>query len=184
MKVYVTGSSLLPKNQDTLRGIVDILRAERHEVFTNVFSKERPTRALATEHLLSRWHEEWSSYVASCDCAVIEASYPSSVHIGFEIGMIAMRGKPIVVLYEEGADPVFVDPRYTSRVIKSPYTQETLVSVIPWCMNEVKHAANRRFAFYISPEIDDFLADVVEDDGESRAEYIRKLIEREMKKRR
>lgn len=111
-----------------------------------------------------------------------EGSFPSSIHIGFETGMILARGNPVIILHKKDRDPVFINKFHTSRLIKSEYDNNNIEEVLDWCIEEVKQLVNRRFTFFVSPEIENFLDKVVDNNGVTRSEYIRNLIEGEMQK--
>lgn len=107
-------------------------------------------------------------------------SHPSCIHTGFELGMILTRGKPVILLFEEGKNPSFVDNVFTSRLIKSEYNKNNLNEVLEWCLEEARGLSNRRFTLFISPDIEKFLEEKSISDGTSKSEFIRSLIEKEM----
>ncbi len=184
MKIYFTADTIHKHIYGkTYEQIITFLKKKNHEVFEKVLSENLPNISNVSEHDIQEWYKEWSSYVAACDIAVIEASYPSTIHVGFEIGNILAHNKPVILLFEIGKDPIFINSLYSSRLVKSSYTPDTLEDTLTWCLDEVKHLSHRRFTFFVSPEIDDFLNGISED-GNSRAEYIRMLIEADMKKHR
>lgn len=185
MKIYFTASSQdRDKYGAIYQKIVDFLEQEGYEVFTELLSEHLPDFSEVSRQKLSLWHKEWLSYIRDCDFALVEGSYPSTIHIGFEVGMILSRGKPVALLYQKGRDPIFVNSFHSSRLIKSEYQVNDLVEVLRWSIEEVEGSSNRRFTFYISSEIDDYLSRLVKESGVSRSEYIRGLIEHEMSKKR
>lgn len=183
MTIYVTASPIDTSGTAPIHRIVSHLERLGHTVYQKILSEHLPDVGNVTSREIKEWYNQWSHYVTTADLAVVEGSYPSSIHIGFEIGAVAMRSKPIILLYEEGRDPVFVNALHYSRLIKSGYTKETLDEVLDWCLGELDHTMNRRFTFYVSPEIDEYLTEIVEKDDTSRSEYIRGLIERDRKRR-
>lgn len=185
MKIYFTASLRQRKTHGKVhRKIMDYLQHQGHIVFEKILSPHLvENNQQITARYIKEWYQEWNSYVTDCDVAVIEGSHPSSIHIGFEIAMILARGKPVVLLYREGQNPVFINDLYATKLIKSEYSEENLEDILDWCFRELEHITNRRFAFFVSPEIDDFLTKVSQDKDISRSEYIRMLIEREMTKR-
>src|SRR3990170_5944701 len=106
MKVYFSAYSTYKSEFEGIyQKIVDYLQNHGHEVFEVVLSEHLPAVSDVSGHAVKQWYREWSSYVRECDCAVIEGSYPSTIQIGFEVGMILARGKPVVLLFKEGRDP-------------------------------------------------------------------------------
>lgn len=183
MTIYFSGSTIDTSALPSFGQIVSRLEHLGHTVYQRILSEHLPPAGNITSREIKEWYSQWVHYVSSADLVVIEGSYPSSIHIGFEIGAIAMRSKPIILLYREGHDPVFIHELHYSRLIKSAYTKENLTEALDWCLGELEHTMNRRFTFYVSPEIDEYLTSIVEHDDTSRSEYIRGLIERDRKRR-
>lgn len=183
MKVYFTASlRQRERHSEAYKAIIKDLQHRGHLVFEKVLSPHLQRVPEISERYIKEWYKEWNSYVSDCDVAVIEGSHSSTIHIGFETGLILARNKPVILLYRGGENPIFINSFYSSKLIKSEYSDENIKEVLDWCFHELEYIVNRRFTFFVSPEIDDFLDQVVRRDGISRAEYIRFLIEKEMKR--
>lgn len=181
MKVYFTASAKArQKYKNEYKRMVEFLENDGHVVFSEVLSAHLPGFSKIPSLKLKDWYKEWSSYTRECDFALVEGSYPSSIHIGFEIGLLLSRSKPVVLLFRKGCDPIFVNSYYSNRLIKCEYDVNDLNEVLEWSIEEVKALANRRFTFNISSEIDDYLSQVANSTDISKSEFIRELIEREM----
>lgn len=170
-------------NTEICLKIYELLKNKGFKVFEteNTVQYLNPTRM--TPNQLNEWYEkysEWTSCVQNSDVAIVEGSYPSTINIGFEIGMLIARGKPVILIHREQSDPVFINSSYSPRIIKSEYNNENITEVLDWCIEEALKLSNRRFTFYISPEIEEFLEKITRANGNSKSEYIRDLIEREM----
>lgn len=183
MTIYVSASIISTAGSGSIERIVSHLEHIGHTVYQRTLSEHLPPVGNITSREIKEWYAQWVHYVSTADLVVVEGSYPSSIHVGFEMGAIAMRSKPIILLYRESRDPVFIHQLHYSRLIKSGYTKENLPEVLDWCLGELEHTMNRRFTFYVSPEIDEYLTTIVEQDDTSRSEYIRELIERDRKRR-
>ena len=184
MKIYFTGSKAKGKNKiEFYQKIVEFLEGKGHEVHTAILAKHLPDFSSVSQEKLKNWFKEWSSYVGLCEALVVEGSYPSTIHIGFEIGMALSRGKAVILIFERGKDPIFINDMHSSRLIKSEYGKDDLFNVLDWALEEVERVSHRRFTFYISPEIDDYLSEIVNSADISRSEYIRMLIEKEIRKK-
>lgn len=179
MKIYFTATHFNANKNS--KEIISILKKENCEVYTNYFSRDSLYSHKISSHKLEEGHKEWLVYIRDCDCVVVEGSYPSSIHVGFEIGYCLSRAKPIILLYEKDKDPFFLNNSSSPRLIKSEYTSETLQETLNWCLEEVKKMINRRFTFFVPPEIDLYLEKVARKTGVSRSEFIRNLIEKEIK---
>lgn len=65
-------------------------------------------------------------------------------------------------------------------MIKLEYSLKVIEEALDWGLEEAEQMLNRRFTFFISPEIDTFLDKISKKSGRSRSEYIRELIEEKM----
>ncbi len=181
MKIYFTASiTHFDQFGKVYRTIVDHLEKQGHEVFTTVLSRHLPENHDVSQKKLTDWYKEWTVFTRECDAVFVEGSHPSSLHVGFEAGLLLSRGKPVVLLHQHGYDPIFINPFHSKRLIKSEYDLQSLPEVLDWTLDEVESISNRRFTFFISPEIDEYLTQVVKKKGLSRSEFIRILIEGEM----
>jgi len=183
VKIYFTASSKYKKDRLKIyQRIVDYLQGQGYEVFEKVLSEYLPDVKRISAREIKEWSKEWSAYVGECDLVIVEGSYPSTIQIGFELGLILSKGKPTVLLFEVGQDPALINQVYSSRLIKSEYSDDNLEEVIAWCLEEGEKISKRRFTFYISPEIDEFLEKVSDKKRMSRSKYIRNLIRKEIGK--
>lgn len=105
----------------------------------------------------------------------------SSIHIGFELGVSLMRGKPVIIIFQKDKEPVLINQAFSGRLVKSEYQTDNLEDTLEWCFEEAEKLSNKRFTFYIDPEIESFLDKVAESGDKSRSEYIRNLIKKEIK---
>lgn len=183
MKIYFTASVFHQQTFATIyKRIVKFLEKNGHEVSGAILSQELPEQEDVSAHAIEEWYKKWHTQLRECDLAIVEGSYPSTIHVGFELSLITATGKPLILLFKEGRDPAFITNGYANRLIKSEYSEETLEDTLTWCLDEAEKIANKRFTFFISPEIEAFLNNVVKKSNHSRSEYIRKLIEDEIKK--
>ncbi len=101
MKVYFIATSRDNRLRSIYKRVVDWLESEGHEVFEKVMSSGLPPVNEVSSHQVKEWYREWMVYMNDCDLVVVEGSYPSSIHIGFEVGVSLMKGKPTVLLYQK-----------------------------------------------------------------------------------
>ena len=128
------------------------------------------------------YYKKWLATISKADVAVIETSFPSTVHIGIEIVSLLERGKPTIVLYTKNNNPSFASEYFHSRMIKSEYSVTDVKQTLKWCFEEAEKMVNRRFTFFITPEIDKFLDKITKTKGLSRSEFIRVLLEEKINK--
>jgi hypothetical protein len=60
--------------------------------------------------------------VENADFCVFEASFPSTVNVGHEITVALERGKPTVVAYMKGKDPILFKGIRESKIIWVEYS--------------------------------------------------------------
>ncbi len=183
MKVYFTASIFHREERRsdykailvTLRklGIKDILSEDILDI---------PLRNALNDSEIERkkWHTTWTKYIHDADFIVAEISYPSTINIGFEINNILERGKPVIGLYKDGKDPIFISELHSRRLIKSSYTLDNLKDVLSWAIEEVQEIINRRFTFLIPPDVNHFLENSYKDHGITASDLIRNLIRKEI----
>jgi hypothetical protein len=166
MKIYFA-SSLQPDNtrDDIALQILNYIRVKKHEVIEKSFHDQ-----------------EWNICINQCDIAIMECSYPSNIQIGLEIGLILEKGKPVILVYKEGSRPFVADKLYSSRLIISEYDPIDLEETLDWCFDEVRYLTSKRFTFFISAEMENFVSQISLKEKISKSEFIRSLIKKEMKK--
>lgn len=165
MKVYFNASTKEKEEDLTVyQRIKNYLKRRNQEVFSNPSSEK-----------------EQINNILQCDVAVIEGSYPSTIQVGFETAMILEKGKPVIFLYKTGMSPFFINAIHSFKLIKSEYSENNLEDTLDWCFEELEHISNRRFTFFISPDIEDFLQKIAKRNKLSKSEFIRYLIKKEMR---
>lgn len=143
------------------------------------FKKNNPEAHLQITNYLPK-NKHQISEPENCDGAIIEASYPSNINIGFEIGTLLSQSKPVILIYKEGKTPEFITNPHYSKLISSEYNERNLEKILDWCFEELNELSSKRFTFYISKDIEKFIEDVSKEEEISKSEYIRNLIEKEM----
>lgn len=173
MKVYYS---------TTFRSDEDLIISNRMILFLEdlgheVFGKEL-SRAFLKEGSLSI--DKRDLYINNCDFALIDGSKPSSLGVGYDLGKILEKGKPVIFIYRSDMNPELHCNIDNQRFVISEYSLSDLEEVLGWCLEGVKKCMHRRFTFFISPELDHFLDKIVSNDGVSRSEFIRSLIKDRM----
>lgn len=185
MKAYFTAS--IYHRKDLLAEYKKIISCLKELGVEEVFSEDIvdiPLDEALNESEIERkkWHTTWSNYIQKCDFVIAEISYPSTINVGFEINNILERGKPVIGLYKQGRDPIFLSELHSKRFIKSSYTEDSLKSVLKWALEEVRVIINKRFTFIVPPDIAHFLENSYENFGVNASDLIRELLRRERRK--
>lgn len=181
MKIYFLASlNQKVEFEPIYKKIIDYLNKDGNEIYEKILSQHIPQVDSVPTHKIEEWYREWSEYITECDFVVAEASYPSCVQVGFEIGMLLAHSKPVILLHRANRDPVFINYQYSPRLIKTEYDNENLDEVLDWSIQEVKALSQKRFTFYVTPDIDGYLDRLSKKKDVSKSEIVRALIEKEM----
>lgn len=186
MRVYFTASiaqrgQLIEEYKSIIKEIVNL----GHKCITayDILNEPLEMALSLDERVQSRYYQNWRKIISQVDAGVVEVSFPSTIHIGTEISALIERGKPVICLYASMRNPSFLNEFHSSRLIKLEYSRDSIKDVLKWGFEEVERMMNRRFTFFVSPEIDTYLEKVSKEKSLPRSEYIRNLILKDMKRR-
>lgn len=183
MKIYFSAAVIF----NTERGkfyerIVKSLESSGHKVISyGVTGKSISKINGQTEDELVDHYKKVVKWITESDLVVVEASFPSTLHIGHEIGLALDKGKPVVILYEKGAKPFFLSGNESDKLLLTEYTDSNLEKVVEDVIDYAAEQADTRFNFFVSPSIVNYLDWVSKSKRLPRAVYLRKLIEEDMK---
>jgi len=113
--------------------------------------------------------------IKQADIVIFEGTVPS-LGVGFQIEKALDYNKPTIVLYLKGNMPNFLAGTEHDKLMLREYTDETLLSVIESSIEEAKHASDKRFNFFISPQLLTYLQEESDRNGMTKSSFIRKLI--------
>ena len=185
MKIYFT-AAIYQREQlkEEYKTIIKTINDLEHESLTAFDILKKDIKDVLEEDLESsqQYYQHWQKIVNKADMAVIEISFPCTVNIGVEIGLLLEKGKPIICLHTKGRNPVFTSSVLSSRILSLEYNKETIKDVLKWGIEEAEQLLNRRFTFFISPEIEAYLNKISKTQGQSRSEFIRALIEERIRR--
>lgn len=120
--------------------------------------------------------------IDKAEMSIFEASFPSTLHIGHEITVALEKGKPVIVLYTLGKEPILFHGIQNNKVLWVEYTQANLVEKLVEALDQAKKMIDVRFNFFVSPKILAYLDWVAKEKMTPRSVFLRSLIEKEMKK--
>lgn len=185
MTIYFTASIVGRKHYlPNYLKIIETLKNKGCDVISDhiINSAESKIR-METKVERVKFHEQLNRWINSCDCVVVETSFPS-ISVGYEISLALHRGKPVLLLYNNGNPPSLLAHHEDEKLICEKYSLSTLQDIIIDFLNYVQGNEDSRFTFYITSEIASFLEEVAKGEKLPKAVYLRQLIEREMKKSR
>ncbi len=163
--------------------IIDDLKSKGYHVFSDHIIKttEGFIHPLGRKERL-KYHESLETWIKNSDFVIAEISYPS-VSVGYEISLALSLGKPILILYTEGDPPSLLAHHKAENLVCEKYTMETLTEIINDFTDFTESAADTKFTFFINREMVTFLDKISIRDKIPKSVYLRRLIEKEMKKK-
>lgn len=183
MKVYFSAARVFKDELlENYNQILEALKDSGCKVFENTVNhKPKSTLDMSDDEKISNY-KQIINWIDKSDFCVMEASFPSTLHIGHEITISIEKNKPTIVLYEKGKMPAQFMGLKNDRLIWVEYeltrVQEALVKAI-----EVAGSLmDVRFNFFVSPKILNYLDWVAQKRMVPRSVFLRGLIERQMKK--
>lgn len=115
------------------------------------------------------------------DIAIFECS-THSLSIGYMVQKSLDLNKPTIVLYLKDEVPQFIIGDNNEKLIIKSYTKDTLDVVLKMTIEEASTLRDKRFNFFISPELLVYLDEVSRKNSISKSVFIRNLIEEHKKK--
>lgn len=184
MRIYFTASiTAMDQYRVHYEKIIQYLKKEGYDVQADhILKAELEVREHQDDEQKVKYYSNFLKNVGIADIVVAEASYPSTVHIGHEISIALGKGKPVIVLYLKGKEPIFLKGITDDRLLMAEYTLETLGREFKYVLEEAKEGMDVRFNFFVSPKIVGYLDWIAKKRKMPRAVYLRRLIEEDMKK--
>ena len=134
---------------------------------------------LETKQERLAFHEQLEKWIALADFVVAEVSFPS-ISVGYEISLALHRGKPVLVLYENGDPPSLLAQHRDEKLVCERYTKTNLSDIVNDFIHYVQGASDTRFTFFITPSQNSYLERKAKEAKLPKSVYLRKLIEQDM----
>lgn len=115
------------------------------------------------------------------DFCIFECS-AHSLTIGFMIHKALEMNKPTIVLYYKDNDPEFLAGVEDDKLIIKSYDDENLPKILKDAFDAAQDVRDKRFNFFISPNLLTFLESTSRDLGVTKSTFIRNLILEHKKK--
>jgi len=190
MRVYFSGALFTHTQGDfrpRYKKIVNFLKNSGYEVMEDTTVTPYSKFLEMEEDEIKNNYKNVQRWVEKCDFAVFEASFPSTLSIDHEISLALGKGKHVIVMYLEDKSPKFLLSYKNNLITWVKYRDNEKESDIDMVLTEalesVKSKVNMRFNLFIPRSLMAYLDWVAKDTGVNRSEYIRMLIEKEVKKR-
>ena len=160
------------------------------QLFENIFEVLDSKVRLIDDSVL-RWIKKGFLYdscyktaldkIKKADVVVVEVT-GHSMSMGFVIVKAIELNKPVIALYKDKSKQVFLKWMNSNRLIMAPYNKKNIVKVIDNSLKQAVKLADLRFNFFVSSSILNYLDWVSNHKMVPKSVFLRKLIEKEMKK--
>lgn len=118
--------------------------------------------------------------IRKCDMCIFEASIPGTL-TGLLLQISLENQKPTIVLYAKDTAPSFLYALDDQKLILQSYTEKTLKKVLRDTVTIAREKRDKRFNFFISPKLLEFLDVASTQEGVTKSKYIRNLIVEHMR---
>ncbi len=119
--------------------------------------------------------------IQKADIIVLETS-AQSISMGYTINRAIEKGKPLILLYQEGyTPPLLAEGIHSEKLQIIAYTPESLVENLKYALALAKEQRDERFTLILPPKIINYLDEVRKTKKIPRSVFIRYLIEKNMK---
>ncbi len=179
MKIYFVASiSGREKYLDSYKAIVEILRKQNHTVTESTIDYSGDYVYALSDDAKVEYYRKVLKWIHTNDLLVTEASHPS-MGVGHEISLALERGKPVLVLYQAGTAPHFLQGIESDKLAIVKYSPLDLEQQLIDSIDFLSQSTDTRFNFFISPKHVQFLDWVAQTKKIPRSVYLRKLIEKD-----
>lgn len=113
--------------------------------------------------------------IKRADLCIFEASV-HSLSIGFVIQKALELNKPTIVFYVDGNRPIFFSGVENEKLILQEYDENNLEKKVKLAFEEALHLREKRFNFFISPQLLTYLEGASKKEGITKSTFIRNLI--------
>jgi hypothetical protein len=111
----------------------------------------------------------------TADVCIFECTLPS-LSIGYLIQKALDFNKPVIILYLNDNTPQFISGINEDKLIVKKYSGITLSKVVHDALEEAKHLQDKRFNFFISPQLLTYLEKASKKEGITKSTFIRNLL--------
>jgi len=182
MKIYFT-ASLTGKQfyRQNYERICECLTKLGNDVSNIVMTNELEEVLDHTRDQNVEAHQKIKRMIKNADLVVAEASY-SSIAVGFEITSALYMSKKVLLLHvPEKYSPLLEGAKDPNLYIVE-YTENNLEAKIAIVLRTIEKSVSIRFNFFLPKELSAQLDSVALNQRVNKSEYIRQLIEKDMKK--
>lgn len=177
MKVAFVASLQEKKNhQFHYLAIIDLLEGLGHTVFYRHITQFNIDDISQSENLNIKFYKKVFQALKAADLVVAEISC-QSISIGYIISETLKIGKPVVALTTATVPPVTTYLEEQMPLIVHQYVSiRALEEELPLLISQVEPKKEKKFNFFLPPELDEYLLKAASEKRLSKSEYLRQLL--------
>jgi len=186
MKVFFSASwSARDKYGEIYKRIVEILEKQNFQVYDETKVLKSVDYFSLTDKEKKISYRQMIKEMDKADFSVFEASWPSTIHTGHKITLSYWKNKPVIAFYKEGKgnEPILFRGIESKKVLWIEYNEGNLESKLLEAIEKAKKMLDLRFNLFIPRNLMAYLDWATKDVGVNKSEYLRMLIEKEVKKK-
>ncbi len=186
MKIFLDTTYRRNKEHEAnYRKIYEYIEQLGHtHLFTNIVNNipldEDNTATSKAREKSVELYQKRLEYLHKSDVNIFEASIPS-LSTGLLIEKSLDMNKPTIVLYLENNIPTLIAGIENDKLLLAPYTKTNLKRIVEEILVKVNQIKDKRFNFFISPQLLEYLERASKDMGITKSTFIRRLILKHMK---
>lgn len=120
-------------------------------------------------------YKKHSVLVAQADCIVLESSIPD-IEVGYLVCKALELNKPVIALYLKGHLPDFLSEIKDEKFSLVEYSEDNIGKKLEIACEKAKQSADKRFNFFISPKLLNYLNEETKRTSTTKSAFIRELI--------
>lgn len=118
--------------------------------------------------------------IKQADICVFETSV-HSLTVGFLVNKALESGKPTIVLFYRDNIPYFISGIDDDKLIVKEYNEKNVKKIVKEAIDIARERRDKRFNFFISPKLLDYLERASTNEGVTKSKFIRNLIMNHMR---
>ena len=185
MQVYFVASSrLVGKNKEIYAQMYKTISLEHKMVSDKVWKwiKGGLSETIKIDEKAKKEnYDETLKSINKADVVIMEIS-GHSMSMGYILSKALEINKPVIAMYREEMQPIFIAGIGDPKLILAKYTETNIEKVIWESLKKARGLIDVRFNFFVSPKILTYLDWVGQKRMIPKSVFLRNLIEREMKK--
>ena len=152
-----------------------------YQIIKNTFDDYGYKNLLPSQKTLP--YQKMIKLLKEADINIFDCSMPDSC-TGFQISKSLEFNKPTIALYQNTSPPSFIDSINEEKFLSASYNKESVKNVLHSLLQKAQLLSDKRFNFFISPSLLNYLNLMSHEFGMTKSTYLRNLIIEDKKKRR